>query len=238
MSCNTDELVVSNSDKVVQLVQNGIDPVTDIVYNDKNQITNVLIGGISFNKYFLSFIEDKLTSLIFMRGMDIWKDITFFYENEILIRAEHDPNSSPMYPIKVITNYFYNQNNQIILKEDSISGYPIDSEPWTVTSTIFEYDTVGNLIKSTKSDSTGLILEEVTYQYDKKNNPFYKKFFVFTEGIIIDFSLITSPNNITRINSSVLGSIEISYEYDDFNFPLKSFPITHGIDFIEFKYEQ
>jgi len=153
-------------------------------------------------------------------------DYNLIYDNDVLIRVE--VTSCGVCPPPKSKSFYYNESLQIEMVMDSIKFF--DGE-LIVNITEFEYDNKENLIKAIMKNELDEIIEETIYEHDNHNNPFYKKYFHF-DGNEIQFSFITSPNNITRISitksDSSMVETKINYEYDSFHFPTKA----NDIDFI------
>lgn len=219
-SCQNDQGVQINTGKLVELRANRI---TTINWSENGLIMNVETIGGSATEYELNYDEENLISVKHQFNGELFRYISFIYKHDILVSLIKGPGAYD--PRITITNFLY-IDNKIVIQKDSLSGFPVQTEPWTVTTTTFEYDTNGNVIRVMKKDSAGLLLEEAIYQYDSKINPLYNKYFEFNWNGEIDFNLITPLNNVISIDITSLyddlyisNSLTISYEYDKFNYP-------------------
>jgi len=213
--CKDEEFENIHSGKLIEIQSST---KTTITYDENNLITQVSFGNGFLGTISLTYLNEQLVDLIYMSNGETLPHFTFNYENGRLLYSIRHPH--PFWPIKTISTYHYNGNSQIIMVNDSVGGYP-PTEPWTVSTTSFEYDEVGNLTRSVRSDSTGDVLEEKLYKYDSSNNPLFRKLFYLDHNL--EFSLITSINNTTEIvtnNKSDSSTVLYEYQYDNLNYPV------------------
>lgn len=233
--CKNEEVETIHSGKLIE-----IEAVSNIVisYDDSDLITQVsFISGMS-RTISLTYSNGQLIDLLYYSNGEFLPHFTFNYKDGRLLNSIREPH--PFWPIKTISTYYYNEFSQIIMVNDSVSGYPIPIEPWTVYTTTFEYNEAGNLIRSVREDSIGDVLEEKLYKYDTANNPLYGKFFYL--DLDLKFSMITSINNITEIvtiNDIDSSTATFEYQYDNLNYPVMVSRRSEGYIYrYEFVYEK
>lgn len=225
LSC-TKNAIDPKTHRVIELKDSTGSTLQTIVYNESDQIIKVNFGPHGSNAS-LDYDEQKLIKVRFWNQMvSEGIDYNLIYDNDVLIRVE--VTSCGVCPPSKSKSFYYNESLQIEMVMDSIKFF--DGE-LIVNITEFEYDNKEDLIKAIMKNELGEIIEETIYEHDNHNNPFYKKYFHF-DGNEIQFSFITSPNNITRISitksDSSMVETKINYEYDSFHFPTKA----NDIDFI------
>jgi len=226
LSC-TKNKIDPKAQRVIELIGSTGSTLQTIIYNESNQIIKVNFGPHGSNAS-LDYDEQKLIKVRFWNLMvSEGIDYNLIYDNDVLIRVE---GTFCTICLQVKSkSFYYNESLQIEMVMDSIGFF--NGEPGIVNITEFEYDNNENLIKAIMKNELGEIIEETIYEHDNHNNPFYKKYFHF-DGNEIQFSFITSPNNITRISitksDSSMDETIINYEYDSFHFPTKA----NDIDFI------
>ncbi len=130
------------------------------------------------------------------------------------------------------TEFYYN-TSEVLTAVKHIGDMGI------VSDEILTYD--GSMNITNLNLTTDYFNSEINhaYEYDAKTNPFYEEFHNFPfntyyYGYLFDHSLMMSPNNATKIIRTGTDTaenyvMEISYQYNDSNYPISSETRKDGV---------
>jgi hypothetical protein len=137
------------------------------------------------------------------------------------------------------TEFYYNNADVLISKKHFWDLGVVEDE-------IITYDNDFNIINvDITSNFNGELNHD--YEYDGKINPFYEEFHnypfnTYYYGYLFDHSLFISPSNATKItrvgtNSSENYVLEITFQYNDSDYPISSETEKNGVLISQATYE-
>ncbi|TQI71256.1 hypothetical protein JM79_2183 [Gramella sp. Hel_I_59] len=209
------------------------------IKEERNQEEKVYLKSINLgSSAFYNFYYNNENSVDYIELEGTQNDFTkkFYYENGKIKSAEYfDENGNPTGSKEV---YVY-ENNQIIERQDYLSSGEVDE--------IYQYNYNENLLETInykgfnqtelsplekiEYDSEGRIISRenlqsniiTNYSYDHQKSPFLN----FEPNIVLidDFTgFVNNPISIEKINgesTEIINQINLSYEYNILNFPIK-----------------
>ncbi|TQI71113.1 hypothetical protein JM79_2039 [Gramella sp. Hel_I_59] len=209
------------------------------IKEESNQEEKVYLKSIDLgSSAFYNFYYNNENSVDYVELEGTQNDFTkkFYYENGKIKRAEYfDENGNPTGSKEV---YVY-ENNQIIERQDYLSSGEVDEiYQYTYNENLLETinykgfnQTELSPLEKIEYDSEGRIISRenlqsniiTNYSYDHQKSPFLN----FEPNIVLidDFTgFVNNPISIEKINgesTEIINQINLSYEYNILNFPIK-----------------
>jgi len=244
ISCSNDEIIPDTDScqlkeygKIVELGSSEINYRHKLIYDGEKITKRINFGNVTPSGGLYYFGEVSKDSLVYDNYERLWKIYQvplrkkysyseFKYENssvlpnkrnEIFIFNYTNSTHTYTYPEEI----FYDNKGRIIR---TVVDYKDPTYEFNST-TIYEYDSSGNLIKEVNTKdvngNTSKIITELS-DYDDKKNPFSSFPFIDYRGISNSVNNFRhyEITNYDNINISGIRSGTYNFEYNDFDYPL------------------
>jgi hypothetical protein len=210
----------------------------EYAYNDLGQITRKAHNHLNYPVDFVEnyYYDQNSRPWVVFRDWDAdgidMDSISFSYQPQ-------QTNVQWFTPGQQRTEFYYNNADVLISKKHFWDLGVVEDE-------IITYDNDFNIINvDITSNFNGELNHD--YEYDGKINPFYEEFHNFPfntyyYGYLFDHSLFISPSNATKItrvgtNSSENYVLEITFQYNDSDYPISSETEKNGVLISQATYE-
>ena len=210
----------------------------EYAYNDLGQITRKAHNHLNYPVDFVEnyYYDQNSRPWVVFRDWDAdgidMDSISFSYQPQ-------QTNVQWFTPGQQRTEFYYNNADVLISKKHFWDLGVVEDE-------IITYDNDFNIINvDITSNFNGELNHD--YEYDGKINPFYEEFHnypfnTYYYGYLFDHSLFISPSNATKItrvgtNSSENYVLEITFQYNDSDYPISSETEKNGVLISQATYE-
>jgi hypothetical protein len=210
----------------------------EYAYNDLGQITRKAHNHLNYPVDFVEnyYYDQNDKPWVIFRDWDAdgidMDSISFSYQPQ-------QTNVQWFTPGQQRTEFYYNNADVLISKKHFWDLGVVEDE-------IITYDNDFNIINvDITSNFNGELNHD--YEYDGKINPFYEEFHnypfnTYYYGYLFDHSLFISPSNATKItrvgtNSSENYVLEITFQYNDSDYPISSETEKNGVLISQATYE-
>ncbi|WP_410006233.1 hypothetical protein [Aequorivita nionensis] len=210
----------------------------EYAYNDLGQVTRKAHNHLNYPVDFVEnyYYDQNDKPWVIFRDWDAdgidMDSISFSYQPQ-------QTNVQWFTPGQQRTEFYYNNADVLISKKHFWDLGVVEDE-------IITYDNDFNIINvDIASNFNGELNHD--YEYDGKINPFYEEFHnypfnTYYYGYLFDHSLFISPSNATKItrvgtNSSENYVLEITFQYNDSDYPISSETEKDGVLISQATYE-
>ncbi len=185
-------------------------------YNSFGQIEEIFEGfgteGSGTTDYIYS--DGHLASITYSHpSIDSWGTYTLTYDGDALDQIKFERLTLVGGKVEETTTLHYDNSERPTGAIESIFRFSF-GPPAEVINWVFEYDERGNLVHAVGTNDDGEVVKEVTQTFDDKPNPFFGKYYGFTN---LEFEFYTSPNNVvtrTLVDGSNTEVAEYEYTHD------------------------
>lgn len=211
----------------------------EYAYNDFGQITRKAHNHLNYPVDFVEnyYYDQNSRPWVVFRDWDAdgidMDSISFSYQPQQI-------NVQWFTPTQERTEFYYNTT-------DVLTAVKHIGDLGIVSDEIITYDSTLNITNlNLTTDYFNLEINH-TYEYDVKINPFYEEFHnypfnTYYYGYLFDHSLFISPSNATKITRTGTDTsenyvLEITFQYNDSDYPISSETKKDGVLFSRATYE-